>query len=726
MELPCRLTFCEAQAYVDIQFWQRLRHLKLSEWKLDDQVVPIHGTFRTDISANACISDCSMVCFSQDAFDNSEMYHSTTPGSSFVTVRFPGLLKNFNVLPQLLDLDTKLSLIGVLCSELLIPLFFTEYVSHHEEEEAWRVANYTPFGMFTYVDAKSYLFYHREAFPSFALNSPIKISSSHTGGENSYMCERITGEILEHGRILLLEKPYSCNPFIFVVSEREHVTFHAFTPGNYSKLKDEGRNPVVCFFNFSPVPTSASWAARNIILCMRLALPSMTSFSFLALRPGGVASTWYVECTCEPLDALALAAALNTLRNSCSNSVFNSDIQPPADDLALLRPTGWRKKGVAVVDLSAMMDPALRADSDSRLNLELMRWRVLPSLELSSLAECKVLLLGMGTLGCNVSRNLLMWGVRHLTAVDRSVVSFSNLARQSLFSVSDASARRPKVEAAADALRAIIPTVDVRHMVMTVHMPGHRTDSAKEAETREDIERLIQLMREHDVVFLLTDSSEARWLPTIIAAAHGIPIINVALGFHQYVVMRHGVVSPSSAIDAGPLGPEGPSHVSHSSMGCYFCSSVVGPLDSVSGRALDEQCTVTRPGVSSIASAIAVELLAQIYQHPSRFRCPAYRGEHNGEATQGICCLGAIPQQIRGDVYRYGVSFYCAERSPYCTACSEPILLAYQNLGVDFLFRCINDPSIIEEISGVKALREQCSTELIDMELITSSESESF
>ncbi|CCW72249.1 unnamed protein product [Phytomonas sp. Hart1] len=709
MELSCRLTFCEAQAYVDVQFWQRLRHLKLSEWKLSDQVVHIHGTLRTDISANACVDDCSMVCFSQDAFNDEEAYLSSTSQSSFVSVRFPGCLKNFNFLTELLDLDTKASLNDMLCSELLIPLLCTEYTSLQEEEEAWRAAKYTPFVMFTYVDAKSYLFYHREAFPSFALNSPIEISSSHTGGGNDFISEKAAEEIFEYGRCLLLEKPYSCNPFISILDDREHVLFHAFTPQNFSKLKDEGKIPVVCFFNFSPAPTTASWATRNIILCLRLALPSTTSFSFLALRPGGVASIWHVECTCKPLCALSVTAALSTIRNRRSDSGFHDEAPRQANHLALLRPTGWRRKGVAVVDLSTMMDPTLRADADSLLNLELMRWRVLPSLELSSLAECRVLLLGMGTLGCNVARNLLMWGVRHLTLVDRSVVSFSNLARQSLFSVSDASSRRSKVEAAADALRAIIPTVDAHHVLMTIHMPGHRTDPTKDAETKAEIERLVQLIQEHDVVFLLTDSSEARWLPTVIAAAYSVPVINVALGFHQYVVMRHGVGSPAPP----------------SSIGCYFCSSVVGPLDSVSGRALDEQCTVTRPGVSAIASAIAVELLAQVYQHPRRFYCPAYRGDSNPEAMQEIRCLGAIPHQIRGDVYRYGVRLFSAERSPYCTACSEPILLTYRNLGVDFLLRCVNDPALIEEASGVMALREQCHTELVDMELITSSENES-
>lgn len=36
---------------------------------------------------------------------------------------------------------------------------------------------------------------------------------------------------------------------------------------------------------------------------------------------------------------------------------------------------------------------------------------------------------------------------------------------------------------------------------------------------KEDVQLLHDLIRQHDVVFLLTDSRESRWLPTVIASA---------------------------------------------------------------------------------------------------------------------------------------------------------------------------------------------------------------
>lgn len=60
------------------------------------------------------------------------------------------------------------------------------------------------------------------------------------------------------------------------------------------------------------------------------------------------------------------------------------------------------------VNLSRTMDPAHLAESAVDLNLKLMKWRLLPGLDLESVSKTRCLLLGAGTLGCNVARNLLV------------------------------------------------------------------------------------------------------------------------------------------------------------------------------------------------------------------------------------------------------------------------------------------------------------------------------
>jgi len=214
--------------------------------------------------------------------------------------------------------------------------------------------------------------------------------------------------------------------------------------------------------------------------------------------------------------------------------------------------------------------------------------------------------------------------VRHITLLDNGKVSFSNPVRQSLFTYEDClNGGKPKAVAAADALRRIFPgvvralprprgpysTATLPLMVgprprarateaqtatghdMSVPMPGHNVNSVEQ--TRKDAEFIEALVKEHDVVFLLMDTRESRWLPTMLCTYYNKvrwragtaerlkqqspnivrPIqgrarrqicINAALGFDTFVVMRHG--------------PH-PDAVQGSRLGCYYCNDIVAPTD---------------------------------------------------------------------------------------------------------------------------------------------------
>ncbi|RMD40203.1 hypothetical protein DV735_g4921, partial [Chaetothyriales sp. CBS 134920] len=263
------------------------------------------------------------------------------------------------------------------------------------------------------------------------------------------------------------------------------------------------------------------------------------------------------------------------------------------------------------VNLTEYMDPLKLADSAVDLNLKLMKWRIALGLDLKAIQKTKCLLLGAGTLGSYVSRNLLGWGVRHITFVNNGNVSFSNPVRQPLFTFTDClEGGKPKAPAAAAALKAIYLGVTAEGHVLSIPMASHPvTDKAR---TRAEYEKLRQLIDQHDAIFLLMDSRESRYLPTVMGKAANKIVVNAALGFDTYVVMRHGTRPDLT---------------------------------------LDQQCTVTRPGIAAIASALLVELLVSVVQHPLKAAAPATTVvTNNGDNPHP---LGLVPHQIRGFLGRF-------------------------------------------------------------------------
>lgn len=302
----------------------------------------------------------------------------------------------------------------------------------------------------------------------------------------------------------------------------------------------------VCFVDPSTYPENPGWMLRNLLVLIRRRY-KLNKVQILCYRD------------------------VQSKRHEARSRILNLETDGDANSAetkVMPKVTGWERNSLGkvqpkVTNLAQYMDPQLLADQSVDLNLKLMKWRIAPDLDLEIIKETKCLLLGAGTLGTFVSRGLMAWGVRKITFIDNATVSFSNPVRQPLFDFKDClDGGAKKAYRAAEALQEIYPGVDSTGHVMSVPMLGHPITD--EANTRLDFETLQKLIDDHDAIFLLMDTRESRWLPTVMGKAAGKIVMNAALGFDTYVVMRHGV----AAADGGAAA-----------LGCYFCNDVVAPGD---------------------------------------------------------------------------------------------------------------------------------------------------
>lgn len=528
-------------------------------------------------------------------------------------------------------------------------------------------------------------------------------------------------------------------------NEHESVVFGFFDPVAGNNNNNTAGQPSL----LSPeAPTG--WSMRNLVayLCIHLNLGGKT-VNILSYRPGRLHRLSNEKCNNNDINNMEQQIAFASAQDD-SNSILLKINVPSKHDYkwdeilttsghkTKYRVVGWElnargKSGPRSVNLRPILDPQHLAIQAADLNLKLMKWRQIPTLQVEKLQTTKALIIGAGTLGCNVARILLGWGVRHFKIIDNGKVSYSNPVRQPLFTLEDCHSEkdgsgRSKAVAAAEALKDIAADVVSEGLVLSIPMPGHAESRQVIAEAVEALDKLVQ---ECDVIFLLTDTRESRWLPTIMAAAHDKMLINAALGLDSWLVMRHGggggggdgvAIDSSKSRDPPAMAKQDGQAAAHQRLGCYFCNDIVAPENSTKNRTLDQQCTVTRPGLAPIASAMAVEMMVALLHHDDGTRAPAPAAAMSNfsptvsASSSSISPLGVIPHQVRGSLVSYTMMKPTVPAFKSCTGCSAGVVQAYLQDKIGVVFSVCQSVEYLENISGLTAFRAEAAEKMDDLD----------
>lgn len=560
------------------------------------------------------------------------------------------------------------------------------------------------FVVVTFADLKKHSFLYWFGFPALSPPAPF-VHRAPPASVASVLTEQeqvdaLRGLLFPHGS----SERRQCPPF-FVIERRREAdgsSIRSLLVSEWRASEDSraGNTDVIdTIFGFvdpSSLRSNPGWPMRNF-LALLSALPEGKLDRSQPLRM--ISFREHVHhLTSVPDDFAWKNSLVFTVKN---DRLFMENERAKSD----VRVIGWEanvrgKMGPRMMELGGILDPIRLAETSVDLNLKLMRWRQLPALDLELIAQTKCLLLGAGTLGCYTARSLLAWGFRNITFVDNSTVSHSNPVRQPLFEFQDCG--KPKGECAANALKRIFPLVNATSVELTIPMAGHALSSVQLIEdAKRGLEKLQELIKAHDVIFLGTDSRESRWLPTVIAASQKKLVLNAALGFDSYLVMRHGVQQSEE---------ETTGSASCSRLGCYFCNDIVSPRDSLKDRTLDQMCTVTRPGLAPIASSTAVELLVAVLHSPVGKYASA------DKPVDGSVPMGYIPHQLRGFLNAFQTMLITGEAFNKCIACSSKVIEAYEEDAFGLLEKACNSSAYLEELTGLNQLTEEADALEFDLD----------
>lgn len=264
-------------------------------------------------------------------------------------------------------------------------------------------AKLNAFVLITYADLKKFKYFYWFAFPAFVSTPPWHIADPGWAAASfSYSNDQLVSIHAQLAQSAKEDKPLA---YFLVTAEENKVL----------PVEEYAQHPgaTIAFIDPSAQPTNPGWPLRNLLAYLRALYPASTSsLKILCWRDAE-----------PPRGDDIWKSRVGTLQLGDGGTVVD------AKEAKKPNAVGWEKNvqgklGPRVADLAPMMDPTRYdflaytrrkalisrrlANQAVDLNLKLMRWRILPELNLEKIAETKCLLLGAGTLGCYVARCLMV------------------------------------------------------------------------------------------------------------------------------------------------------------------------------------------------------------------------------------------------------------------------------------------------------------------------------
>ncbi|KAF8999169.1 hypothetical protein BDQ17DRAFT_1246980, partial [Cyathus striatus] len=360
------IEFAPFTSQVDPTFWHALTDLKIDVLKLSDESLLVYASY----SAGKVIKDRETggevelpgrIVLAKDGF--SDDFKTRVQNG----VRVTGAFKNFNTIEDFKNTDKEMFNDEAYKIWDAIQTRSTKLLNH-----------YLPI---TFTDLKKYKFHYWFAFSGFVMRPPwtteevVDVAGALGNGVLSSIQTQLKSQPDPNPAFFLVRTTPSGETSIAPVEE--HETFFKGVPSEH--------------VHPSTSPTHPGRPFRNLLTYLR------------ALYPSSTASVRVLAC--------------RDLEKVEGQGEWRSKflvVSTPIEEAKEGRPeaVGWERTAGRLVpkvaDLGPMMDPKRLASQAVDLNLKLIRWRILPDLQLEKMQNTRCLLLGAGTLGCYVAGSLMV------------------------------------------------------------------------------------------------------------------------------------------------------------------------------------------------------------------------------------------------------------------------------------------------------------------------------